>query len=66
MSQQISLTTGALLDDMARRYPDNDALVYPERNLRYSYREFNEVCRQVAKGLIAMGIKKGDNVSIWA
>lgn len=66
MSQQISLTVGALLDDMARRYPDNDALVYPERNLRYSYREFNEVCRQVAKGLIAQGVKKGDNVSIWA
>ena len=66
MSQQISLTTGALLDDMARRYPDNDALVYPERNLRYSYKEFNELCRQVAKGLISMGIKKGDNVSIWA
>lgn len=66
MSQQISLTTGALLDDMARRYPGNDALVYPERNLRYSYREFNELCRQVAKGLIRLGIKKGDNVSIWA
>lgn len=66
MSQQILLTVGAQLDDMARRYPDNDALVYPERNLRYSYREFNEICRQVAKGLIALGIKKGDNVSIWA
>ena len=66
MSEPITLTTGALLDDMARRYPGNDALVYPERNLRYSYQEFNEVCQQVAKGLIAMGIKKGDNISIWA
>ncbi len=66
MSEPITLTTGALLDDMSRRYPGNDALVYPERNLRYSYQEFNEVCRQVAKGLIAMGIKKGDNISIWA
>ena len=66
MSEPITLTTGALLDDMARRYPGNDALVYPERNLRYSYQEFNEVCRQVAKGLIALGIKKGDNISIWA
>jgi fatty-acyl-CoA synthase len=66
MSQQITLTVGGLLDDMARRYPDNDALVYPERGLRYSYRQFNDVCRQVAKGLLAMGVKKGENLSIWA
>jgi len=66
MSKQITLTVGGLLDEMARRFPDNDALVYPERGLRYSYREFNEICRQVAKGLMKLGIKKGDNVSIWA
>ena len=66
MSQQIELTIGALLDDMAQRYPDNEALVYTERGLRYSYREFNQICRQVAKGLLKMGIRKGDNISIWA
>jgi fatty-acyl-CoA synthase len=66
MSRQIDLTVGALLDDMAARFPDNDALVYPERNLRYSYRQFNEVCRTVAKGLLKLGVKKGDNLSIWA
>ncbi len=66
MSMQITLTVGGLLDDIARRYPDNDALVYPERGLRYSYSQFNDICRQVAKGLMAMGIKKGDNLSIWA
>jgi fatty-acyl-CoA synthase len=66
MSQQINLTFGALLDDMARRFPENDALVYHERGLRYTYREFNDVCRGVAKGLLKLGIKKGDNVSIWA
>ena len=66
MSKQIELTIGALLDDMARRYPDNEALVYTERGLRYTYREFNEICRNVAKGLVRLGINKGDNVSIWA
>src|SRR6185369_9070280 len=66
MSKQITHTVGALLDDMARHHPDNEALVYHERGLRYTYREFNEVCRQVAKGLLKLGIKKGDNVSIWA
>jgi len=66
MSQQIDLTVGALLDHVAGKFPDHEALVYPERGLRYSYREFNERCRQVAKGLMGMGVKKGDHVSIWA
>ena len=66
MSQQIDLTVGALLDHIAGKFPDHEALVYPERGLRYSYREFNERCRQVAKGLMGMGVKKGDHVSIWA
>jgi len=66
MSQQIDLTVGALLDDIAGRFPDNEALVYVDRGLRYSYREFNERCRQVAKGLLRLGVKKGDHLSIWA
>ncbi|MBK5276539.1 MAG: AMP-binding protein [Desulfuromonadales bacterium] len=66
MSRQLDVTVGGLLDQMAERFPDNDALVYPERGLRYSYREFNEVCRTVAKGLLRLGIKKGDNLAIWA
>ena len=66
MSQQLNMTVGGLLDQMAERYPDNDALVYHERGLRYTYRQFNDVCRQVAKGLLRMGIKKGEHVSIWA
>src|SRR5512143_827020 len=66
MSNQLDFTIGGLLDHIAATYPENDALVYVERGLRYSYREFNEVCRQVAKGLLRLGIKKGDNVAIWA
>ncbi len=66
MAKTLDCTVGGLLDEIAARYPDNDALVYPERGLRYSYRQFNEVCRQVAKGLMRLGIKKGDNVAIWA
>lgn len=66
MTHQITLTVGGLLDDMALRNPDNEALVYPQRGLRYTYRQFNQICRQTAKGLLGMGIKKGDHLSIWA
>jgi len=66
MAQQLEFTVGGLLDHIAAKYPGNDALVYPERNLRYNWQQFNERCRQVAKGLLKLGIKKGDNLSIWA
>jgi fatty-acyl-CoA synthase len=66
MSNQLNFTVGGLLDHIAGTYPDNDALVYVERGIRYSYREFNEVCRIVAKGLLRLGVKKGDHLSIWA
>ncbi len=66
MADFIDATIGDFLDDMAVRYAENDALVYVDRGLRYSYKAFNEVCRQAAKGFMKMGIKKGDNVAIWA
>ncbi|WP_136526696.1 AMP-binding protein [Geomonas ferrireducens] len=66
MTQEINLTVGALLDDIAGKFPDNEALIYVERGLRYTWREFNERCRQVAKGLLRLGVKKGDHLAIWA
>lgn len=66
MSKQLHFTMGQLLEDIAGRYPENDALVYPDRDLRYSYQEFDAVCDRVAKGLLAMGVCKGDHVAIWA
>jgi len=66
MSRQLEFTVGGLMDHMAGRFPDNDALVSVERGVSHTYREFNEVCRDVAKGLLRMGVKKGDHVSIWA
>ena len=37
----------------------------PEPGIRQNYREFYGSCRDVAKGLMALGIKKGDSVSVW-
>lgn len=57
---------GELLEDMAHRFPDHDALVYPDRGLRYSYRQLDARCDRLAKGLLALGVAKGDHVAIWA
>ncbi|MCL6638157.1 MAG: AMP-binding protein [Firmicutes bacterium] len=59
-------TIGRLVDEMAERYPDSDALVYPFRNLRYTYSRFRDVCNQAAKGFMSLGIRKGEHIAIWA
>lgn len=66
MTGLIRKTIGELLAEKAQEIPDHEALVYTDRGLRYTYREFNDLCKQVAKGLIALGIKKGENVAVWA
>ncbi|MBW2185623.1 MAG: AMP-binding protein [Deltaproteobacteria bacterium] len=66
MSETMHFTVGGILEEMARRFPANDALVYPDRDIRYSYQQFDTMCDRVAKGLLAMGIEKGDNLAIWA
>ncbi|MBN2644360.1 MAG: AMP-binding protein [Desulfuromonadaceae bacterium] len=66
MSEALNFTVGGLLEDMAQRFPENDALVYPDRGLRLSYAQFNSQCDRIARGLLAMGVKKGDHLSIWA
>ena len=62
----LNYTIGDWMDKIASEYPDNDALVYPERNLRLSWRQLNEKARETAKGLMALGITKGDHVAVWA
>ncbi|MGZ4107859.1 MAG: AMP-binding protein [Tumebacillaceae bacterium] len=59
-------TVGNLLDDITAQYADKEALVYHDRGLRYTYREFNETCKQAAKGLMKLGIERGEHVAIWA
>jgi acyl-CoA synthetase (AMP-forming)/AMP-acid ligase II len=59
------LTVGSLLDLVAERRPDDDALVYPDRGLRYTYGEFKEVVERCARALMALGLEKGDHVAVW-
>ena len=60
------MTIGDLLDQQAERYGDNDALVHVDWDVRYTYQEFRDECDRVARGLMALGINKGDHVGIWA
>jgi fatty-acyl-CoA synthase len=60
------ITVGQLVDLMAEKLKESDALVYHSTGLRLTYQEFQERCDQVAKGLMALGLKKGSHIAIWA
>jgi fatty-acyl-CoA synthase len=59
------ITMGKLIRETASKFSNNDALVYPDVNLRLSYQELLEKTIGVAKGFMALGIQKGDHVSAW-
>ncbi len=62
----IDLTIGDLLDQVANSQPDHDAVVYADRDLRWNYRQLQQKVNQFAKGLIKLGVDKGENFAIWA
>jgi fatty-acyl-CoA synthase len=64
--QLIEQTLGNYIEKWAFETPDHDFLVYADRGLRFSYSQFNKRVDKLAKGLLYMGIKKGDHVGIWA
>ena len=45
-------TLGQILDHTISRFPDNEALVYADRDFRQTWREFGEIVDRFAKGLI--------------
>lgn len=59
-------TFGQMLDDITEKYPENEALVHPQSKTRYTYAQFRGRVNNIAKGLLAIGVKKGDKVAIWS
>lgn len=66
MIQLYDRTIGDWLEYWAAQIPDQDCIVYSDRNLRFSWREFNQRVDNMAKGLVAIGVKKETKVGIWA
>lgn len=59
-------TLGQILDHVVSRFPEREAMIYPERNYRQTWREFAALVDRLARGLMAIGIGKGEKVAIWA
>jgi fatty-acyl-CoA synthase len=62
----LGITIGELFDDTVAKFPDNEALIVRHQNIRYSYKTFQEKVNECAKAFLAIGIKKGDRVGVWA
>jgi fatty-acyl-CoA synthase len=65
MSGFVNKTIGQVIQETAWRYPLNLALVHPDFGVRQNYQDFYAECRKIARGLMALGIKRGDKVSVW-
>lgn len=59
-------TIGGFLEYWAEKTPDKEYLVYSDRDLRFTYKEFNHRVDDMAKGLMSIGVKRGSHVGIWA
>ena len=64
--QLLDFTLGGILEKYAFETPNKEFMVYPDRNLRFTYSEFNERVNKLAKGLMYTGVSEGDKVGIWA
>jgi len=59
-------TVGDWLEYWAEQTPDKEYIVYSDRNLRFTWKTFNDRVNNMAKGLISIGVTRGSNVGIWA
>ena len=62
----IDLTFPQVLDRMAEEFPDQYAFRFTTLDYTRTYSEFREDVDTFARTLIALGVKKGDKVAIWA
>ncbi|HOE08011.1 MAG TPA: AMP-binding protein [Treponemataceae bacterium] len=62
----LEYTLSSLLREQTQKNPSQEFMVYADRDLRFTYKEFDSRVDDMARGLLAIGVKKGDHVGIWA
>jgi fatty-acyl-CoA synthase len=60
------ITLGQILAETVAKYPNGTAVAYADREYRQTWKEFSDSVDDMAKGLMAMGIQKGEKVAVWA
>lgn len=62
----IENTLGGVLDDLSKNNPNGWAVRYTDRNYFRTWKELNDEADLIARGMMSLGVKKGDHVAIWA
>ena len=62
----VDLTFPQVLDRMVEEFPDQYCFKYTTLDYTRTYAEFKRDVDAFAKSLIALGVKRGDKVAIWA
>lgn len=60
------MTIGAYFRACVQRDPDHEFVVYPDRGLRWTYKDFDERTDALARGLLYIGMRPGDHLGVWA
>jgi fatty-acyl-CoA synthase len=61
-----SCLLGDVIARQAEQFPDKDALIYPELGVRWTFRELEQQAQACARGLLQLGISKGERVALWS
>src|ERR1700741_3466299 len=62
----IGQTLGQYFDATVARFPDADALIVRQQDVRWSYRQLQQRGDEFAAGPLALGLQPGARVGIWA
>jgi fatty-acyl-CoA synthase len=65
-SPLLEKTIGQAFDEAVARWPDREALIAPEQDVRFSWSELGARVEAVARALLALGFEPGDRVGVWA
>ena len=60
----LGLTVGAVLDQAATRWPDNEALIVSDQQVRWTWKELRERARALAAGLLTTGLQPGERIGM--
>src|SRR5438046_6021560 len=62
----LGVTIGDMFDQTVEKYPDHPALIARQQGVRLTYRELQAEVNRCAKGLMQLGLKKGQRLGIWS
>src|ERR671924_462493 len=62
----LGLTIGEMFDQSVAAHPDQEALIVRHQALRYTYRQLQAEVDRCARGLLALGLRKGERLGIWS